>query len=159
SGETFVSASEGTGSGTSFTDAVGAFAAGASRTVTIVAMISPSVADGSTLTDSATATSTTSDPNAGDNTATFDTTVATSADLAITKTESPNPGTVNNPITYTLVVHDNGPSDAQSVTVTDSLPAGVTFVSATSSQGTVGQSGGVVTGHLGALANAGTATI
>src|SRR5207249_6149107 len=76
-----------------------------------------------------------------------------------TKTESPNPGTVNNPITYTLVVHDNGPSDAQSVTVTDSLPAGVTFVSATSSQGTVGQSGGVVTGHLGALANAGTATI
>ena len=53
-----------------------------------------------------------------------------SADLAITKT---GPATVvaGSSVAYSLVVVNNGPSDAVSLTVTDTLPAGVTFVSAT----------------------------
>ena len=53
-----------------------------------------------------------------------------SADLAITKT---GPATVvaGGSVAYSLVVVDNGPSDATAVSVTDTLPAGITFVCAT----------------------------
>ncbi len=74
--------------------------------------------------------STTSDPNPANNTSSASTTVTASADLAITKT---GPATVvaGGSVAYSLVVVNNGPSDAASLTVTDTLPAGVTFVSAT----------------------------
>src|SRR5436309_10494650 len=63
------------------------------------------------------------------------------ADLAVAKT---GPATVVavNPITYTITVTNNGPSDASAVVVQDTLPAGVTFVSA-SNGGTA--TAGVVT--------------
>ena len=38
-------------------------------------------------------------------------------------------------LTYTITVTDSGPSVASGVTLTDTLPAGVTYVSATPSQG------------------------
>ncbi|MBA2592590.1 MAG: DUF11 domain-containing protein, partial [Gammaproteobacteria bacterium] len=38
-------------------------------------------------------------------------------------------------MTYTVPVTNNGPSNATGVTMTDTLPAGVSFVSATPSQG------------------------
>ena len=58
-------------------------------------------------------------------------------DLSVTKSGSPATqvlGTGN--ITWTMVVTNNGPSTATGVTITDPMPAGNTFVSATSSQGT-----------------------
>ena len=58
-----------------------------------------------------------------------------SADLSITKTASPNPGQVSLNLSYRIAVTNNGPASATGVTVTDTLPAGVTFVSATPSQG------------------------
>src|SRR5439155_108600 len=62
------------------------------------------------------------------------------ADLSVTKT---GPATVNaaQNLTYTITVTNNGPSDAATVVVRDTLPAGVTFVSA-SNGGTL--AGGVV---------------
>jgi len=53
--------------------------------------------------------------------------------LAITKS-GPTPPTVpaNTNFSYTIVVTNTGPSPANNVTVTDILPAGTTFVSATS---------------------------
>jgi len=39
-------------------------------------------------------------------------------------------------VTWTMVVTNNGPNTAHGVTVADPVPAGMTFVSATSSQGT-----------------------
>lgn len=54
----------------------------------------------------------------------------TSADLSILKTTSSTIAFGNNPITYTLAVSNGGPSPASSVSVSDTLPAGATFVSA-----------------------------
>jgi uncharacterized protein (TIGR03437 family) len=53
----------------------------------------------------------------------------TSADLQIVKTDSPDPVTIGSNITYTITVVNNGPATAQSVLVSDNLPAEVTFVS------------------------------
>jgi uncharacterized repeat protein (TIGR01451 family) len=67
------------------------------------------------------------------------------ADLAITKTGQTNTATSG---TYTITVSNNGPDDATGVTVTDTLPAGVTYVS-----DTCGGSGTPWTWNIGALAN------
>lgn len=61
------------------------------------------------------------------------------ADLSITKTATPTASTpAGSNLTYTLTVTNNGPNPAFGVRVTDTLPAGVTFVSATASQGACG---------------------
>ena len=63
------------------------------------------------------------------------------ADLAVTKTGLPDPVLVGSNLTYTVTVTNNGPNNASNVMVTDTLPANVTFVSATPSQGTCAQIG------------------
>src|SRR5437763_3158629 len=57
------------------------------------------------------------DPDTSDNTATELTTVNTSANLALTKSDSPDPVLAGNNITYTLTVTNNGPSDATGVSL------------------------------------------
>jgi len=52
-----------------------------------------------------------------------------SADLKIEKSASADPVTAGGLLTYTLNVTNNGPNGAENVVVTDSLPAGVQFVS------------------------------
>src|SRR6185436_7806028 len=73
----------------------------------------------------------TPDPDPSDNTDNESTTINTSADLSIVKADSPDPVVAGNTLTYTLVVANTGPSNATGVVVTDILPAGVNFVSAT----------------------------
>ncbi|MEM7009689.1 MAG: DUF11 domain-containing protein, partial [Thermodesulfobacteriota bacterium] len=55
-------------------------------------------------------------------------------DLFILKFVSPNPVEVNTPVTFTLVVGNNG-EFGSAATVIDALPANMTFVSATASTG------------------------
>lgn len=55
-------------------------------------------------------------------------------DLAIAMTSGPAPNLGGN-ITYTIVVTNLGPSGAPSVTVSDPIPLGATFVSASTTQG------------------------
>jgi uncharacterized repeat protein (TIGR01451 family) len=69
------------------------------------------------------------DTDLSNNLATVATTVSGSADLSITKADSPDPVIAGKPLTYTMTVHNAGPSTAYDVKITDTLPAGTTFVS------------------------------
>ena len=79
------------------------------------------------------------------------------ADVSITKT---GPASVagNSNFTYTITVSNAGPQSASNVVVTDTLPLGLTFVSATPSQGNCAGTSTVIC-TLGAIASGGTATI
>ena len=56
-----------------------------------------------------------------------------SADLSITKTDSPDPVIAGNELYYTLTVHNGGPDTASAITVKDTLPAQVDYVTSTNS--------------------------
>jgi uncharacterized repeat protein (TIGR01451 family) len=80
-------------------------------------------------------------------------------DLAITKSGSPATqilGTGN--ITWTMVVTNNGPSTATGVKVSDPMPAGNTFVSASSTQGTC-TGGATLNCDIGTMIDGATVTI
>ena len=128
---------------------------GASAAVSLV--VTPTTAG--TISNTASVSSGVADPNTANNTATASTTVnAPAADLSVTKTDSPDPVTAGNNLTYTVIITNNGSNAATGVTLTDTLPASVTFVSATATQGSCAQSGGTVTCSIGSLANSATAT-
>jgi uncharacterized repeat protein (TIGR01451 family) len=74
-------------------------------------------------------------------------------DLALTKTDSPDPVAAGNNLTYTIRVQNPGTLPATEVQVTDNLPSGVDFVSATG--GSCERTGNTVTCGLGQV-NAGT---
>src|SRR5207245_272114 len=112
-GLTLVSAasSQGTCSGTATISCnIGTVSAGAANdvTVTIVATAGQAAVPG--ITNTATVSATTADPSASNNTASAPTTVNPSADLQLTKTDSPDPVSAGNNLTYTLLVHNAGPS-------------------------------------------------
>src|SRR2546426_850878 len=71
--------------------------------------------------------------------------VIAQADLSITKTDNPDPVNAGATLTYTVTVTNGGPSTAANVQVTDNLPAGVTFQSASGTGWTCVQAGGVGT--------------
>ena len=95
-------------------------------------------------------------PHGGWNETRFTTNVE--ADLSLTQTDAADPVTDTQSITYTLTVANAGPG-ASSVVVTDLLPGGSSFVSATPSQGSCNESSGTLTCALGAIASGGGATI
>ena len=101
----------------------------------------------------------TTDPNLSNNTGTVAVVVAPAADLAVTQTAAPNPVLTSQNLTYILMVTNLGPSAASSVTVTDALPAGFSFVSANVNQGTCSNAGGMVTCSLGILSTNALATM
>ncbi|HLI57137.1 MAG TPA: DUF11 domain-containing protein, partial [Actinomycetota bacterium] len=162
SGVTFSSASASQGScgqasGT-VTCSLGDLASGGSATVTIV--VTPPSAG--SLSNVATVGSSTPDPTPANNSVTTTTTAntpAASADLSIGASAAPSPATAGNPVTYTVTVGNDGPSSATGVQVTDTLDSGVTFSSASASQGSCGQASGVVTCSLGGLVSGGSATV
>jgi len=80
----------------------------------------------------------------------------TSADLQVTKTASPNPGQVGVNLSYRITATNNGPAAATGVAVVDTLPGGVSFVSASSTQGACNGTGPVncAVGNLAVGANA-----
>jgi uncharacterized repeat protein (TIGR01451 family) len=115
------------------------------------------VGDGSDLPNTATVASDTPDPVPGNNTSAPVTPQVGngSSDLSITKTivgGAVAPGTV---FTYRIVVANAGPSTAHAVSVTDTLPAPLTFVSSPASCTAAGQ---VVTCTQATVATGGTAT-
>jgi uncharacterized repeat protein (TIGR01451 family) len=59
------------------------------------------------------------------------TTVGAGADLSLSKTASPDPVTAGEILTYSLSVQNLGPSSASNVSVVDTLPENVVFLSST----------------------------
>jgi len=139
---------------------VGDLADDASATLTLVLNVAADAADGAVIQNTAVVTSITTDPTPGNNTDTENTTIATQADLSVTKTDSPDPVFTGENITYTLTVSNNGPSDAQDVTLTDTVPANTTFAGFSSiSQGIAIFQTGVVTASFGTIAAGASATL
>jgi uncharacterized repeat protein (TIGR01451 family) len=130
--------SQGSCSGTStVTCSLGPLTSGSDATVTIMVKVNSNAP--STISNTATASSTTSDPDPDNNSSTAETTVntssTTSADVSVTKSDSPDPVNAGDQLTYTIEVHNSGPDAAQSVQMTDTLPADVTFKNDHASQG------------------------
>jgi len=83
--------------------------------------------------------------------------VVGSADLVLAKSGAAT-ASANANVAYTITVTNNGPTGATNVVMTDVLPAGTTFVSATTTQGSCSGTT-TVSCALGAMTNGSTANI
>jgi uncharacterized repeat protein (TIGR01451 family) len=80
------------------------------------------------------------------------------ADLALTKSDSPDPVNAGEQLYYTLTLTNNGPNDVPDALITDTLPAGVTFV--TDDHGACTEpTPGKLSCAVGAIANGATVTL
>ena len=124
---------------------------GASVTYTAACTINSSASG--TLSNTATVATTlpnTSDPVAGNNSATDNTTLTPMADVAITKTDGATTEVPGTPVTYTIVASNAGPSTATSVAVADTFPAILSGCSTTSvaAGGATGNEAGPSAGNI-----------
>ena len=126
---TGVSVSSSQGSCAAFPCNLGTIAAGNNATITVTGTVNPNTPDATVLSNTATVSSSTTDPNTANDSDTETTTVQARADLSITKDDSPDPVTAGGSLSYTITVDNAGPSDAQAVTVNDTLPGQLTGVS------------------------------
>jgi uncharacterized repeat protein (TIGR01451 family) len=116
--------------------------------IVIVADVDKAVPGGTRLKNTATVT-TTSPQKAPPDPATSTVDVVAKADLAIVKTHTGGPWTIGKQGTWTVRVTNNGPSDNPGpITVTDTLPRGNEFVSATGDGWTCTALGATVTCRL-----------
>ena len=111
---------------------VGALDAGQSATLTLVATLVVSGA----VTNFATITAADQpDPDASNDSSAVEVNGLPAADIAVTKTVDNATPAVGTTVTFTVRATNRGPTGATGVVVTDALPAGLTLVSATPSQG------------------------
>lgn len=73
--------------------------------------------------------------NQGVGTITNDDAVVASADLSVTKTDSPDPVAIGNDITYTITVTNGGTDTAVNAVLSDTVPTNTTFRSITPASG------------------------
>ena len=133
-GTTFVSATGGAtnNAGTNtVTFTTGMLANGASTSFQLTLAINPIRAGPLSNTATVTPPAGVTDPNGGNNSSTDTDTLTPQADLSITKTDGTTSALPGTSTTYTITVTNNGPSTVTGATVSDVLPAGTTFVSAT----------------------------
>ena len=157
-GETYLSDDAGCAvAGQIVSCALGDLANGATRTIHVTVVVGASLGE-QTVTNSATVTSASDDPEPANNSSSASLQTGPAADVAIEKT---GPASVvgGQPIAWTLEVRDNGPSTAHTVLVEDPLPSGVTPGAVTTSQGTCQVAAAVLKCELGTISDGGTAEI
>src|SRR5262249_11148035 len=132
---------------------VGTVAAGATQTLTITATVTSPNPQANTA---GVSHSDQFDPNPANNTDTASVNPQ-EADLALVKTVSNPRPNVGDTVTFPGTLTDNGPSAATGVRVTDLLPAGLAFVTASPSQGTYTAATGLW--DVGSLAKGAQATL
>jgi uncharacterized repeat protein (TIGR01451 family)/LPXTG-motif cell wall-anchored protein len=133
-GLTFVAATVSQGSYTTSTGdwTIGTLTTATPQTLQLLATVSGATP----MTNTATVTHADQfDPNPSNNSASV-TIVPLQADVAVTKTVDNASPAVSDTVTFTVTASDAGPDTATSVVIHDLLPAGLTFVAATVSQGT-----------------------
>ena len=81
------------------------------------------------------------------------------ADLSITQSASTDPVSAGAAFTQTLLVRNSGPWTASDVVVSNTIPTGMSSVSASSTQGTCVLTNGCLLCFLGAMANGSSASI
>lgn len=147
------------GSGGTVTCSIPTLLNGESAQFSLVVNASPSIANGTVVTNTATASSATTDTNSSNNSSSASTTISSSADVTIAKT-GPTGATVGSTITYSISVGNNGPSNAAPVSVSDTLPSGTTFASLTQNSGPMFtcSTGATITCTLASMASGATAT-
>ncbi len=125
---------------------IGSLANGAEATLIIEAMVTQV----GSITNKANITASDQpDPNTANNTDSVDVT-GLAADLVLEKGVSSPTANVGSDVSFTITVRNTGPNDASNVIVTDLLPAGLSFVSATTAQGSYNNGSGAWT--IGTLA-------
>ena len=122
---------------------------GATITYTLVANIASSATGTLVNTATVSAPGGVTDPTPGNNSATDSDTLTPQVTLAVVKTDGSASYTPGGTATYTVTITDTGASDAEDVTVTDALPAGVTLTAAVSCVANGSASCGTVTGGIG----------
>jgi uncharacterized repeat protein (TIGR01451 family) len=104
-------------------------AEGATALFTVTVHLPASMAAGTSLTNAVSvASAKTPDPVPGNNGDSVTIASSTKADVSITKT-GPSSPTAGTDVAYTISARNAGPSDAQTVAVSDTLPVGTTFQS------------------------------
>ena len=138
---------------------VGDMALNEVQTLTITAEVSApsaSTGPGADITNSAVGTTTTTDPNPGNNTDSAFVTPLQS-DLAVVKGVSDATPNIGDVIQFVIGAANYGPADATLVNVTDVIPTGLTYLGPTSglgtnpTRGTPSETGGTVTWDIGNL--------
>ena len=114
---------------------IGDLGSSQSATVEITVDVGSQVENGVSFTNTATVESNENELVPGDNTVSETTDVVRAADLEVTKSDDSDPIVPGGTLTYTIVVTNNGPSDASDVVLIDTLPAGVEYVSHTTPAG------------------------
>ena len=108
---------------------IGTLATGDSASVTIDARTTALIS-GTVVGNLATVSGNELDPTPANNQAAASITVRPLVDLKLTKVASNPTPTAGGPVTYTLTLLNNGPSPATGVMITDPLPSGLSFQSA-----------------------------
>jgi len=109
----------------------GGLAAGASVTMIITVTPTAAAVGDSPLSDTATISGDNYDPYTNNNSLTISTPITASSDLQVGIIPTPSPVLAGQNVTYTITATNNGPSAANGVVVTDTIPGDVTFDSAT----------------------------
>lgn len=128
---------------------IGALPVGASGVIEVTVDVDPTLDPTAQLLNSATISSDEDDPVATNDYTEVTTDVDRVSELNIEKDDLADPIVAGQNITYGLTVTSVGPSLDENVVLTDVLPAGVSFVSA--SDPACGETGGVVTCTIGTM--------
>ena len=134
-------------------------ASGTTATFTLVVQLTGNAVG--PINNTATATSDTDDNNTGNDSGNAPSVTVGgngTADLAVDKSTQTTTTAPGDTVTYTITATNNGPDAATNVIVSDDLPAGLQFVSATPSQGSCAGTD-PFTCNLGTLNNGSSATI
>lgn len=154
-----VSTTQGTASVTSgvLTANVGTLDPSGTATITVLVTVNEDTRG--TLTNTATVSANETEVDTSNNSATATTQVNGNVDLVVTKTDNLTTVAAGGTLSYTVVVTNNGPSEATNVVLSDTLPSNLSFTNGSTTVGTLSNNGNAVTVNVGTLASGASATI